>query len=378
MKYVLLFLMFPAFLFAQDTILGLESYPGIFLSQGRTDLKDHPAAVGTVRAIMLFAKFPDGTEDRTPQELYDHLVPQAVKYYKETSYGKLNLEVDVDYRWWPVSKPSTDESYSYKKYETHRAYVADIVSAADSEIDFSKYAIIYVVANKAEGWKISPTLNCTKDGAILADGNKIRHAVTFGNDSRGSNWGWQTLIHETGHIFGLPDLYNHMPIKGNRQSGHLFVGSWDPMGHQGTGAEYLAWHKYKLGWLSDTNFKIVKSGKETVELDGTKDGNAIKACVVPISKSEAYVFQVNRLSPTSPPGILVYRVSTKARSGRGGIQVMSAQPDEATNDPELARKYVTLFNALYFAPSKFEDKENNISVDIQAKTETGYRIEVTR
>lgn len=378
MRFFMAVLALPSILLAQETILGLDSFPGTFLSEGRTNLESHPAAIGTVRAIMLFAKFPDGTEDLTPRELYEHLVPQAINHFKENSNGKLNLEVDADYRWWPIAKPSTDESYNYRKFETHRAYVAEIVSTADLEIDFSKYAIVYVVANHAKGWAISPTLNCDKDHAILADGNKIRHAVTFGNDSRGKNWGWQTLVHETGHIFGLPDLYNHIPIKRTSQNVHLFVGSWDPMGHQGTGADFLAWHKYKLAWLGDKDFTVVKSGKAIVELDGTNKGSGVKACVLPLSRSEAYVLEVRSRSPSSPAGVLIYRVSTKAPSGRGAIQIMSAKPDEASDDPELPRKYMTLYNALYFSPSKFEDKESGISVDIQSKTESGYKIEVSR
>lgn len=363
----------------EQRILGLVSHPGISLSEGITNTASHPAATGTLRAIMIFARFPDGEEDRTPKQLYDHLAPGAMAHYKASSYGRFDLHVEGHYQWYPMKGKSTDAGYDCSRYESHRSYVAEAVEAADADVDFSKYEIVYVVASKNKGTPISPTLHCGKGRGILADGREIRHAVTFGNDCRGANWGWQTLVHETGHILGLPDLYNLAPDRKDYKCIQQFVGCWDMMGHQGHGSDFLAWHKRKLCWLEDRHFAIVKEGTATEEVSHISTDQGIKAMVVPISENEAYVAEAKHLDASrNQPGVLIYRVATHVASGRGPIRVMPAVEDDDTKSPELAREYVTLYHALYSESGHFEDKANKVRIDVFKKTERGFQVKVTR
>src|SRR5262249_20907983 len=144
---------------------------------------------------------------------------------------------------------------------------------------------------------------------IRTGGAEIRHAVTFGNDIRNANWGWQTLAHETGHVFGLPDLYNfkvdNVPYKDTQRH----VGCWDVMGCQRAGSEYLAWHKYKLGWLSDRNVLIAKKTARTGLVTPIDEKGGVKAVVVPIDDVEAYVIEVRSRDgrPGSQSGVLCYK-----------------------------------------------------------------------
>ena len=112
--------------------------------------------------------------------------------------------------------------------------------------------------------------------------------MTFGNDIRGPNWGWQALAHETGHVFGLPDLYSYKPGTGRYKDNQKYVGFWDLMGWPGAGSEYLAWHKYKLGWLTDENVLIAKKTSRTALVTPIDKKGDVKAVVVPIDDVEAY------------------------------------------------------------------------------------------
>jgi M6 family metalloprotease-like protein len=363
-----------------NRILGLASRPDLFLGEGITDTARHPRATGTLKAIMLFARFPDALdEDRTPQALYDHLVPGAVKFFRDASQGRLDLKVDARYQWYPMKGKSTDPAYDCSRHEPHKAYVAEVMAAADQDVDFGGYSIVYVVASKNKGTPISPTLLCDKGQGILADGNEIRHAVTFGNDSRKENWGWQTLVHETGHILGLPDLYSFDRVGGGYKGTHRFVGAWDPMGYQGHGSDFLAWHKLKCGWLDEKDAVVVKEGSVTREIVPSRANPGLKALVVPISNSEAYVAEVKHLcAARDAEGVLVYRVSTQVESGRGPIRVTPAVPDDDTGNPELFRTYIALYKALYFEGGHFEDAANKVRIDVLKKTAAGFQTTITR
>ncbi len=363
-----------------DRLAGLASRPGLFLGEGLTDTASHPRATGTLKAILLFARFPDAQdEDRTPQALYDHLVPGAVTFFRDASYGRLELKVDARYRWYPVKGKSTDPGYDCSRHASHKAYVAEVMAAADPDVDFGGCDVVYVVASKNKGTPISPTLHCDRGRGIPADGNEIRHAVTFGNDSRKENWGWQTLVHETGHILGLPDLYRFDRAGGGYKDVHRFVGGWDPMGYQGHGSDFLAWHKLKCSWLDERDVAVVKEGEVTREIAPIRASRGLRALVAPVSDSEAYVAEVKPLcAARDAVGVLIYRVATRVESGKGPIRVMPAVPDDDTRHPDLFRSYIALYNALYFEGGHFEDAASKVRINVQKKTASGFQIQVSR
>jgi len=172
--------------------------------EGRTDYRLFLRPKGVVRAIMLFARFPDAETEEKTHDLYDWLVPEGVAYFNRASYGELTLTVDAHHRWVLMDNASTSGRYDGSKWETHKAYIAEVVRKTTTEVDFSKYKIVYIVASKNKGTPKSPTWRAWPGKGIRAGATEIRHAVTFGNDIREyANWGWQTLAHETGHKVSL-------------------------------------------------------------------------------------------------------------------------------------------------------------------------------
>ena len=364
-------------------LLGLKAPKAIHLGEGPTNASLHPPGTGTLKAVMLFARFSDGDQEETMRSLHGILVPDAAAFYEASSYGRMTLEVTPHFQWYDMEGVSTDPGYDCSQHDTHKRYVQEVVEAADEHVDFAGYDVIYVVANKAPGVFNSPTFNAHGGGGFRADGNEIRHAVTFGNDVRGEDWGWQTLVHETGHVLGLPDLYSYAPADKAYKSHHPHTGSWSPMGFQKHSRHYLAWHKRKLGWLDDEDFAVVTKGERSVELAHIASKGGLKAVVLPLSRTEALVAEVRHLSDEHPePGVLVYRVSVTTNSGRGPIQVLPAKPDDDEAHPELARRYIALYDALYRNGSTFEDAEAGVRIDVKDGEKDGekgsFRLDVTR
>ena len=247
-----------------------------------------------------------------------------------------------------------------------------------TNVDFSKYGIVYIVGSRNKGTPNSPTWLAPAGRGVRSGNAEIRHAVTFGNDVRNWNWGWQTLAHETGHVFGLPDLYNHKVDTDRYKDIQRHVGCWDLMGCQMAGSEYLAWHKFKLGWLSDANFLIAKKTSKTGLVTPIGEKGGIKAVVVPISDVEAYVVEVRSRDgkPGSENGVLCYKVSLTIEDGKGPIQVIPARPDDA--DPKLEQQFVTLYNALYFKGQVIADADRRVKIEILGREGRAYRIGMSR
>lgn len=360
--------------------LGLTYEPGggQRLTEGKTDYNFALRPAGKLRTVMLFAKFPDTTREETTQELYKRLAPEGIAYMDRASYGKVKLTIDPVHRWVPMEHPSTEESYNQRTFEGHRGYIQEIAQKVASSVDFRKYDIVYIVGSYAPGCPISPTFGASPEDAPKINGALIRHAVTFGNDTRRSSWGWQTLAHETGHIFGLPDLYSFDKPTGRYKDSLRHVGAWDLMSYQAVGHEYFAWHKRKLEWLRDDDFWIATRGKSTVTVAPIYAKRGIRAIVAPISPSEAYVVEVrNRdANPQGECGVLVYRVDLKRPAGRGPIEVLPAALD--SGDKELEKSHITLYHALYHSGTVISDPSVKLRIEILGREGKEFQFRVSR
>lgn len=344
--------------------------------EGKTDYAFALRPSGRIRAIMLFARFTDAKVEEAPKDLYARLAPEGMAFFTRASYGKVTLQIDSVPRWIAMDHPSTWPDYSAKMFGTQKIYLEEAIRKAAKEVDFKPYDIVYVVGSQGPGMPNSPTWGAAEGDGIVIRGKEIRHAVTFGNDCRIDRWGWQTLCHETGHVFGLPDLYSFdysQPYKGIQK----YVGFWDTMGYQALGSEYLAWQKRKLEWLADSDFVIVQSGSVEAVIAPIYEKDGKKAVVVPISATEAYVAEVRSRDGQveSETGVLLYRVNLAAKD-EGHLRVIPAAPDD--NDPAMERRFVTLYNALYSDGIAADDKDAHVRIEILGRIGKSFRLRVTR
>ncbi|MGW1269619.1 M6 family metalloprotease domain-containing protein [Streptomyces sp. NPDC002491] len=402
----------------------------------------YPRPARTLDAVMVFLSFPDWTPLTSPAELAADHFPATSRFFEQASYGRFHLRSHPLKQWIRMPKPST--AYAIRRDwspEGRAAYLHDALSAADPHIDFSRYDVVYFVADPdAPGVDSDATKVVNLDDPLHADGADIRRVVTVFEKHPPDRL---VLAHETGHVFDLPDLY-HRPVDG-KGDWDTYVGDWDLMGSQfGLAPDLFAWHKWKLGWLDPRQVLCLRGpgptrltlepvgagpGAQTVRTVGEPAlgsgepvlGEPAPAPVQPAPEPGGRVPAPARPAPAQPApvrlaseqrasvqsapvpgggarlavvrtgqdsalafeargpvgndraacraGILVYRVSSAARSGRGPVEVLDAHPrTEACWENSV---YPPLADAPVALGESFTVPGDGVRVDVESRSASG-------
>ncbi|GHA70381.1 M6 family metalloprotease domain-containing protein [Streptomyces termitum] len=309
-------------------------------SLGLDDWNDaYPRPERSLDAVMIFLSFPDATPLTTPAELAADHFPATTDFFRRASYGRFTLRAHPAAAWTPMPRPSTD--YAVRRDwapEMRAAYLRDALAAADDSVDFSRYDIVYLVADPdAPGVDSDATKVVNLERPLEADGKRIQRVVTvFERHPPDRN----VLAHETGHVFDLPDLYRR-PADG-KGDWDTHVGDWDVMGSQfGLAPDPFGWHKWKLGWLDRDQVACVRGGEPRVvglePVSATPGTRGTRLAVVRTGADGVLAIEARAATGndagTCTEGVLVYRVEAGAASGDGPVRVVDGHPDtEACGD----------------------------------------------
>lgn len=294
----------------------------------------YPRPDHTLDAVMIFLSFPDSRPVTTPAELAADHFPATTQFFQRASYGKFTLRPHPQRQWIRMPEPSVSYGIQRDWNDGRRsAYLRDAIEAADPRVDFSKYDIVYLVADPdAPGVDSDATKVVNFDRPLSADGTDIRRVVTVFEQHPPDH---NVLAHETGHVFDLPDLY-HRPSDG-KGDWDTYVGDWDVMGSQfGLAPDLFGWHKWKLGWLDDRQVTCVQ-GDRLVTLEPMAavpvPGASIGTRLAVIRTGEGSVVAVEARSATGndsatcTEGVLLYRIRNETPSGGGPVDVLDTHPE---------------------------------------------------
>ncbi|MFI2758160.1 M6 family metalloprotease domain-containing protein [Streptomyces echinatus] len=351
---------------------------------------------GTLDAVLVFLSFPDAAPRTTPAELAADHFPATSTFYEQASYGRFTLRPHPLKRWLRMPRPSA--SYAMRRdwnAEDRAAYLHDAFAVADREVDFSRYQVVYLVADPdAPGVDSDATKVVNLDTPLHVDGTDVRRVVTVFEHHPPDRL---VLAHETGHVFDLPDLY-HRPVDG-KGDWDTHVGDWDLMGSQfGLAPDLFGWHKWKLGWLDPRQVVCVRGTTPTrltleplaagpgVPVPGTGGapafglGHGAKLAVVRTGPESALAFEARGAAGTDRAscrqGILVYRVRGGAASGDGPVQVVDAHPrTEACWENSV---YPPLADAPVALGESFTVPGEGVRVEAEGRTASGaWTVKIT-
>ncbi|MGH1435814.1 MAG: M6 family metalloprotease domain-containing protein [Lewinella sp.] len=236
---------------------------------------------GVQKALLLLIDFPDQAFTY-PQGDFDNMANQVGynvngnsgsfrDYYLDISYGLLTVNTDVEGWYTALNNKATYgiESLANRNFHNAVPLIREAVDAAEAAgIDFSQYDgdgdgrvdVVEVIHSgrgaEASGnvddiwshrWVLAAaSLSVTYDGKLIND--YIIQPEKHGANSI-TNIG--VFVHEFGHALGLPDLYD--TDNSSRGLGHwccMAGGTWNNSGK--TPAQFSAWCKKELGWISPT------------------------------------------------------------------------------------------------------------------------------
>ena len=343
---------------------------------GAIDFEHYQRPIGSVRALMIFVDFPDAPAAGSTATPADLFLPEAIDWYRRASYGRLQLSVTTVPGWFRMPHSST--SYGFDRglsFDAHRDYITDAVAAADASVNFAGYQLYYIVANpEATAISFSPAFVGGDFSGVTADGATIGLAATFGADMW--NWGFKVLNHETGHLFGLPDLY---AFEGDDD--HRFVGGWDMMGLiSGHAPDYLGWFKWQVGWLAPSQIVCLNTvGTTTIALTPLSVTGGRKLVLLRTGTrtliAAEYRTATGNDAAACDEGVLIYRINNGIATGAGPIRVVDAQPGEGIQEGCDFDLDNSAFDPL---DPVFEDDALGITINVTDWTDESATVEVSR
>ncbi|MER6069469.1 M6 family metalloprotease domain-containing protein [Streptomyces sp. NPDC001817] len=357
---------------------------------------DYTRPTGTLDAVLVFLSFPDATPRTTPAELTADHFPATSSYYEQASYGRFTLRPHPLRHWLRMPRPST--AYAIKRdwdVEDRAAYLRDAFAVADKVVDFSRYRVVYFVADPdAPGVDSDATKVVNLDTPAHVDGTDVRRVVTVFEKHPPDRL---VLAHETGHVFDLPDLY-HRPVDG-KGDWDTYVGDWDLMGSQfGLAPDMFAWHKWKLGWLDPRQVVCVRGARPTrltlepleagpgIPMQGTAGapafglGHGVKLAIVRTGPDSALGFEARGPAGNDRAacreGVLVYRIRSGAESGGGPVEVVDAHPHtEACWETSV---YPPLADAPVALGESFTVPGEGVRMEVEGRTASGaWTVKIT-
>jgi M6 family metalloprotease-like protein len=303
-------------------------------TEGRNDSATMAPWVGELRIAMIFVDFADARGRARPLDIYVSYVPRVVDWYWTVSYHRLQIDVVAAQDWVTLPKP-----FSYYVPERLEEALETGVALADRTFDFSGVDALYVIP--AAGADFNGVGVQIRERPLDPDGSSIWAVAWLPTDGNGAR-SVPFVIHETGHMLGLPDLY----LSGYPETYHW----WDVMAaaaNPATTGGMFAWHRWKLDWLEPAQFVCLagRGVREAVVTPVERQGG-VKALVYR-TKEAAYVAEVRqRIAEDAGicrTGVLMYAVKLERTFSKPAIRLLPARSDDLSRAGGCGRRY----NATY-------------------------------
>lgn len=330
---------------------------------------------GVIRALIIPVDFADVQGIGNPENVFTAMTDGMNEFYFHVSANRVKFEFTTLRSW--VRMPVSSSYHGLGKWSQGDAsgYWKLALKTADPLVDFSLFDVVYVLSPKeipSSSIAYGPAGPMLPNNGLTTNDGPVMNISLSGADAwqnlSGGPWKW--ISHETGHLFGLHDLYT---------TDTATYGQWDLMSDnwsQGV-IELNSWNRYLLDWLSDSQVvcldaaNITSTGSEIL-LDPIERNNTLtKSVVIKISNTKIVVVESRRnegfdVMDSSNEGVLIYTVDMNIASQKGGWNVQRRPGSVATNFKDAAlragEKIVT----------------NGVTIEVLARDANGDRVKISK
>lgn len=306
----------------------------------------------TVEVAVLFADYSDALASSSPEEELALLSPAiASEFFREVSYGEMDLVFKPYPNWLTVSQPAASyvERANNENETDERAIIEEVVALADPNVDFANTDFILVIFNPQSNEGIyGPYIVSAADDSqgIQVDGTSVRGSMAIGSllrhpdeeeglkNNRLARWlgNAMTLMY---HGFLDDTLFPDLTDEERRAA----TGSFSIQGNTQDTAYapgHFAFERWQLGWLDDEQIFCQTEGEETTELAAIEQVGGMKAVIIPICERTALVVESRRATGVDQDlikeGALVYTVDTSIEPGGAPIRVLPTIENDLMRD----------------------------------------------
>jgi len=308
---------------SQCQLLGQDG--SLSSNNGFPHRKERLKTSGVIKALFIPVDFPDVVGIGEPAEIYFEMAQGMNDFYRRVSGNQVTFEFQVLSKFLRMNFPSNFYNLGTWNGGDPIGYWSAALSIADPLVDFSKFDAVYVLSPKnvprssiAYG-PAFPRKMETDDGPVFNGSFSGADAYQF---ISGAEWKW--ISHETGHLFGLHDLYTVRP------QAETF-GSWDIMSQNWSvsAIEMNSWNRYILGWLKESevdclaldSINVTPISRSLIPLIENQSGT--RAQFIRLSSSKILVAEYRMTGgldwiPENEEGVLVYTVDMTVPTSKGG------------------------------------------------------------
>jgi M6 family metalloprotease-like protein len=285
---------------------------------------------GRIDALVIPVDFEDVPGKGDPEELFRVMTDETARFFYSQSDGRVQFNFQSLDNW--VRAPFKSDAFRLGGWNNGdpTGYYSAVLKLADPLVDYSLFDVVYVLSPKetpSTSIAYGPAFPMMPgDDLVLTNDGMVFNGTISGADAwmnlAGAGWKW--MAHETGHLFGLHDLY----VIGGASP----YGAWDIMSLNWSieAIALNAWNRYIQGWLSENQLRCLERTDlaAPVEVALTpieRESDGIKAALVPLSPSKILVIESRRSEgydtlTEAQAGVLVYTVDMTVQSIKGGWQ----------------------------------------------------------